>query len=106
MAMSRSVRSFNIALVVVMAASGAWAAPQNRRPNSAPPAQAPLRLEAPPAQAPAQPPAGTPPDAAAVPVNPASYHIGAQDQLKVTVFDEPDLSSMYRVDAEGFITLP
>ena len=26
--------------------------------------------------------------------------------MKITVFDEPDLSAMYRVDADGSITFP
>ena len=29
-----------------------------------------------------------------------------QDQLKITVFDEPDLSNIYRIDSDGFITFP
>ena len=37
---------------------------------------------------------------------PATYVIGPQDVLKVTVFDEPDLSQSYRVDTEGMITFP
>src|SRR5262249_28694704 len=34
------------------------------------------------------------------------YVLGPQDQLKITVFDEPDLTNIYRVDADGFITFP
>jgi protein involved in polysaccharide export with SLBB domain len=30
----------------------------------------------------------------------------AQDLLKITVFDEPDLTNSYRVDGDGFITFP
>ena len=37
---------------------------------------------------------------------PAKYMIGAQDLLKITVFDEPDLTNSYRVDGDGFITFP
>lgn len=37
---------------------------------------------------------------------PARYMIGAQDLLKITVFDEPDLTNSYRVDGDGFITFP
>src|SRR3979490_1796707 len=37
---------------------------------------------------------------------PARYTLGPQDQLKITVFDEPDLSNIYRVDSDGFITFP
>ena len=39
-------------------------------------------------------------------VNVNGYVIGAQDQLKITVFDEPDLSTNYRVDSDGMITFP
>jgi polysaccharide biosynthesis/export protein len=36
---------------------------------------------------------------------PASYAIGLQDVLKITVFDEPELSGQsYRVDSDGMIT--
>lgn len=34
------------------------------------------------------------------------YVLGPQDQLKITVFDEPELSNVYRVDSDGFITFP
>jgi polysaccharide export outer membrane protein len=43
---------------------------------------------------------------APTPVNPNSYRVGLQDEVKVTVFDEPDLSTMYRVDADGSISFP
>jgi polysaccharide biosynthesis/export protein len=42
----------------------------------------------------------------AIAATPATYVIGPQDVLKVTVFDEPDLSQSYRVDTEGMITFP
>jgi len=34
------------------------------------------------------------------------YVLGPQDQLRITVFDEPDLTNTYRVDTDGFITFP
>jgi len=34
-----------------------------------------------------------------------TYQIGAQDQLKITVLDEPSLSQTYRVDSDGSITM-
>jgi polysaccharide export outer membrane protein len=37
---------------------------------------------------------------------PARYMIGAQDLLKITVFDEAELTNSYRVDGDGFITFP
>jgi polysaccharide export outer membrane protein len=36
----------------------------------------------------------------------ASYVIGPQDQLSITVYDEPDLTNRYRVDDAGFISFP
>jgi polysaccharide export outer membrane protein len=34
------------------------------------------------------------------------YVIGANDQLQITVYDEPDLTNKYRVDETGFVTFP
>ena len=41
------------------------------------------------------------------PADPAltTYQIGAQDQLRITVLDEPSLSQSYRVDSDGSITM-
>lgn len=52
------------------------------------------------------PAAQAPTPTSQAPANPNSYKIGPQDQLKITVFDEPDLSTSYRVDADGFINFP
>jgi protein involved in polysaccharide export with SLBB domain len=35
-----------------------------------------------------------------------SYRLGSGDELKITVFGEPDLSGLYVVDGEGQLTLP
>jgi polysaccharide biosynthesis/export protein len=35
----------------------------------------------------------------------ATYQIGPQDQLRITVLDEPSLSQSYRVDPDGSITM-
>jgi polysaccharide export outer membrane protein len=35
-----------------------------------------------------------------------SYVIGPQDQLSITVFDEPGLTGTYRVENDGFFTFP
>ena len=59
-----------------------------------------LMPQAPPLPAP--PPRPELPSVAA----PAQYTIGPQDLLKITVFDEPDLTNSYRVDGDGFITFP
>src|SRR3979409_2536160 len=61
-----------------------------------------LMPQAPVPPAPAAPPRPELPAVAA----PAQYTIGAQDLLKITVFDEPDLTNSYRVDGDGFITFP
>jgi polysaccharide export outer membrane protein len=59
-----------------------------------------------------QPPAPRKPDpsSSSLPpqqvMNPASYVIGAQDQLTITVIDETDISGKYRVDEGGGITFP
>ena len=49
----------------------------------------------------AQPPEAAKPDAAQ-----SRYVLGPQDQLRITVFDEPDLTNSYRVEADGSITFP
>jgi polysaccharide export outer membrane protein len=46
--------------------------------------------------------AQAPPD----PQTRGEYVVGAQDVLKVTVFDEPQLSGTFRVDADGSFTYP
>ena len=61
-----------------------------------------LMPQAPLPPAPAAPPRPELPSVAA----PAQYTIGPQDLLKITVFDEPDLTNSYRVDGDGFITFP
>jgi len=54
-----------------------------------------------------QPAAPTPQPAAAPTAEaPATYQIGAQDVLKISVLDEPDLTNSYRVDSDGTITFP
>jgi polysaccharide export outer membrane protein len=35
-----------------------------------------------------------------------TYRIGLQDEVKITVFNEPELSTTYRVDADGLISFP
>ena len=40
------------------------------------------------------------------PSSSGDYVVGAQDVLKVTVFDEPQLSGTFRVDADGTFTYP
>jgi polysaccharide export outer membrane protein len=92
----------------------------NAQGGSAPPGQKPQAPQSPPASTPAQPrsepvfviapPAGGPGQSSApsapTPVNPNSYRIGLQDEVKITVFNEADLTNMYRVDADGSISFP
>jgi polysaccharide export outer membrane protein len=57
--------------------------------------------------APVPVPAATAPQSPeSVGLAPAKYMIGPQDLLKITVFDETDLTNSYRVDSDGFITFP
>jgi polysaccharide biosynthesis/export protein len=54
---------------------------------------------------PPQPPPPKPVEAVVTQVQP-NYQIGAQDELRITVFDADGLTGVYRVDADGFITFP
>jgi len=58
-----------------------------------------------PQEQPPQPPQ-TKPEAAKPDAAPSRYVLGPQDQLRITVFDEPELTNSYRIDADGFITFP
>jgi polysaccharide export outer membrane protein len=69
-----------------------------------PPVQAPASAQIPLTQAPADP--NTPKVDPAKQDPSARYLLGANDQLKITVFDEAELSNVYRVDSDGFITFP
>jgi polysaccharide biosynthesis/export protein len=46
-----------------------------------------------------------PPQTAQTPET-SRYVLGPQDQLRITVFDEPELTNSYRVEADGYITFP
>ncbi len=49
-----------------------------------------------------------PPQTASPSPAPASsqYTLGPQDQIKLTVLEDSDLTGVYRVDADGYITMP
>ena len=47
-----------------------------------------------------------PPPAQAIANRSSDYVVGAQDVLKVTVFDEPTMSGSYRVDTDGSFQYP
>src|SRR5262249_12885961 len=53
---------------------------------------------------PVSPPVSQTPSSA--PSRNAEYTVGAQDVLKITVFDEPTLTGSYRVDADGSFQYP
>ena len=53
-----------------------------------------------------QQPAAAQPSGPPITRETASYVIGPQDQLAITVYDEPDLTNRYRVDDAGFISFP
>jgi polysaccharide biosynthesis/export protein len=55
---------------------------------------------------PTPPAAGSPQRPEPTGAAPARYMIGPQDLLKITVFDEAELTNSYRVDGDGFITFP
>ena len=46
------------------------------------------------------------PPAQAIANRPSDYVVGAQDVLKITVFDEPTMSGSYRVDTDGSFQYP
>jgi polysaccharide export outer membrane protein len=65
-----------------------------------------LAAGASPAQAPQTTPAQPPKGESGRTDQNTRYTLGPQDQLKITVFDEPDLTNIYRVDSDGFVTFP
>jgi polysaccharide export outer membrane protein len=83
----------NVMMLLLLGLAAIGAGPQNRPPDTTAPSSI------------AQPPAAAAPDEGAPP-QAAGYVIGPQDVLQITVFDEPDLTNKYRVDADGYITFP
>jgi polysaccharide export outer membrane protein len=47
-----------------------------------------------------------PPPQQAAPPPEGAYVLGPQDLLKITVFDEPDLTNSYRIDSDGSLNFP
>jgi len=101
------------ALALVSVTGGAAFAQPPQTPPAQPPATKPSPQTPPAAGTPYKPdfdipkpdgPGGAPKSDA--PTAPGEgYVIGAQDSLRVMVADEPDLSSTYRVDTDGTITM-
>jgi polysaccharide export outer membrane protein len=86
------------ALVLTLAVAPASALAQTAQPPSSPSPGSTV-------SEPAGPSSSAPLPAAGQTSNPA-YRIGPQDELRVTVFGEAELSQLYRVEADGFITMP
>src|SRR5437868_9337975 len=81
--------------------AAAWLVALTMMPQAVPP---PPTQDPPAAAAPQQP--APKPDAPPVPATAQRYVVGPDDLLTITVFDEPDLTGKYRVDADGFVTFP
>jgi polysaccharide export outer membrane protein len=108
--MAATLSSFTIVtLALVGTAQGQSAAPAARQPAPAQVAPAQpykpefetMRPEVPgvPKDVPNQSPPATAPA-------PLSYVIGSQDSIRITVFDEPELSGTYRVESDGMLMFP
>ena len=100
----------NVTILFLLALT---AAPQSLNAQATATSQTPAPQTKPSTPAPYQPEFVIPkPESASgqtpstTPVNPNSYKIGLNDEVKITVFDEPELSTMYRVDADGSISFP
>ena len=109
----------NVTILVLLALA---AAPQPLFAQAPRPAQKPATTQTKPAPtakpAPPAKPAPTTPyvpefvipaqgdDSGQAPSTANIYKIGLNDEIKITVFDEPDLSMMYRVDADGSLSFP
>lgn len=90
-------RTLHLALTLMLAAAGAAVAPRAVFGQTPP-------VPAPQAPAPAQQPS-------AIPVLPGAaedvtYEIGPDDTLSITIFGEPDLEKLYKVQADGMIAFP
>ena len=102
---------FLTALALALIASGAFAAqsPQTQPPpKPASPPQVPGTTYKPDFEIPKSEGPGGPPktDASAPGLPTEGYVIGPQDNLSITVSDEPELTSKYRVDSDGTISMP
>jgi polysaccharide export outer membrane protein len=104
----RLLSSLALALTMAAGASAQTTTPQS--PESQPQQQQPKPPYRPQFDIP-RPEAGTPKDTAGqtpgvVAPAPPSYVIGSQDSIRITVFDEPELSGTYRVESDGMLMFP
>src|SRR5262249_29610761 len=95
-------------VLFVVLSLGPQPAGQSHPAQQSPPSQPPASR--PPTSAP-QPPAKPDAASAAKPAAPnqtplSRYTLGPDDQLQITVFDEPELTNIYRIGSDGFITFP
>jgi polysaccharide export outer membrane protein len=108
--MTNTLTTFASAAAIALALSGSLSAQQP--PPARPPATAPAAPSKPyqPEFETLHPESGVVKDKAqpTVPVGPAppSYVIGPQDSIRITVFDEPELSGTYRVESDGMLMFP
>ena len=101
-----------VSLLFALTLASELHAPASQTPNS--PSPTPSTQAPPPAYKPSlpAPSSNDPPSGPSATVQaeppPATYIIGPQDLLKITVFDEPDLNTnnQHRVDADGTINYP
>ena len=108
--MMKMVARFGTSLTIAVALGGAvsaqTAAPQQPpssagQPSQAQPYKPQFDIQRPESGSPKEPAAQTSPAAA-----PPSYVIGSQDSIRITVFDEPELSGTYRVESDGMLMFP
>jgi polysaccharide export outer membrane protein len=78
-----------LTLALTLSPSASFALGQAPAPGQAPPIAPPVDAQ----------------EGQSTPTSP-SYVIGPQDQLSITVFDEPGLTGTYRVENDGFFTFP
>lgn len=91
--------------IAVEPAPPVTAQPQPAAPQSAPPQPAAPRYAA--TRAPANPPANEQVTIAGLrPSEDMQYRLGTGDKLRLTVYNEPDLSGDFAIDGQGFLRLP
>ena len=93
-------------MVMLMFVLASFVAAAPGQPPAAPSVPPPAASGGQSAAAPTQQAPQPPPEGATQPSPRTRYQIGANDTLRVTVFDADNLTGTYRVDTDGFITFP
>jgi polysaccharide export outer membrane protein len=101
----------SLTIALALAAVTSAQAPQPPPPSPQRPAPAPVQPYKPQFDIPRPDPKAVPQEAAPQPAGPLapappSYVIGPQDSIRITVFDEPELSGTYRVESDGMLMFP